>query len=234
MMTLSDVAEALKVSEKTISRMLQDGAIPGFKVANQWRFYREDFYRWIDAKRGEWGNRARAGLASMLSSEMDAVPLSRLTEERFIVTGIPRVPSESIFRILTDPLEQAGILSDSDLLVRGLAAREMMMSTGVGGGVAIPHLRNPSKIPVSSPLMVIGLSLEGVDWNSIDGQPVHVFMLPLAGSEVPHLRMLAAIRSFLAADSVVEGLKKAKTPQEVMRTILEVELRTGNLADQEK
>ena len=61
MMTLSDVAEALKVSEKTVSRMLQDGSLPGFKVANQWRFYREDFYRWIDEKRNDWGNRARAG-----------------------------------------------------------------------------------------------------------------------------------------------------------------------------
>ena len=53
MMTISEVAEILKISEKTVSRMLQEGSIPGFKVANQWRFYRDDFYKWIDHKRGE-------------------------------------------------------------------------------------------------------------------------------------------------------------------------------------
>ena len=229
-MTMSDVAEALKVSEKTISRMLQDGSLPGFKVANQWRFYREDFYRWIDEKRNDWGNRARAGLASMLSNEVDSVPLSRLTNEQLIITGIPAVPRESILNILAEPLAAAGIVGDTGNLVSGLMAREEMMSTGVGGGIAIPHLRNPGDQPVERPVMAVGISSTGVDWGAFDNKPVHLFLLPLAGDEVVHLRMLAAIRRILILDGIFDAIVSAETPQDVMREIMKIEILQQNVA----
>jgi PTS system nitrogen regulatory IIA component len=230
MMTMPDVADALKVSEKTVSRMLQDGSLPGFKVANQWRFYREDFYRWIDEKRNEWGNRARAGLASMLSNEMDSVPLSRLTNENLIVTAIPSVPRDSILKILSEPLSAAGIVDDTDRLVSGLSAREDMMSTGVGGGIAIPHLRKPGDQPVDSPVMVVGICPKGADWGAFDKKPVQLFLLPLSGDEVVHLRMLAAIRRSLILDGIFDAIISAKTPQNVMREIMKIEILQQNVA----
>lgn len=229
-MTMSDVAEALKVSEKTISRMLQDGSLPGFKVANQWRFYREDFYRWVDEKRNDWGNRARAGLASMLSNEVDSVPLSRLTNEQLIITGIPAVPGESLLNILAEPLAAAGIVGDTGNLVSGLMAREEMMSTGVGGGIAIPHLRNPGDQPVERPIMVVGVCPDGADWGAFDNKPVHLFLLPLAGDEVVHLRMLAAIRRILILDGIFDAIVSAETPQDVMREIMKIEILQQNVA----
>ncbi|MCK5736145.1 MAG: helix-turn-helix domain-containing protein, partial [Spirochaetaceae bacterium] len=75
-LTIPDVAQILKVSEKTITRMLQDESIPGFKVANQWRFHPEDFDNWLKKKRSERGGSARTGIASMLSQELESVPLS--------------------------------------------------------------------------------------------------------------------------------------------------------------
>lgn len=224
MMTMPDVAEALKVSEKTVSRMLQDGSLPGFKVANQWRFYREDFYRWIDEKRNEWGNRARAGLASMLSNEMESVPLSRLTNPDLIITSIPKVPRDSILKILAEPLVDQGISSDPDKLFSGLRAREDMMSTGVGGGIAIPHLRNPADLPVERPVMVLGICPEGADWRAFDRKPVNLFLLPLSGDEVVHLRMLAAIRRSLIFDGIFDAIVSAETPQDVMREIMKIEV----------
>ena len=123
-MTLSDVAEALKVSEKTVSRMLQDGSIPGFKVANQWRFYREDFYRWVDDKRSDWGGRTRAGLATMLSNEMETLPLSRLTDESLIVTGIPAVPVDSVYPESASTLTTTFSISSSSWRMDSLAVSE--------------------------------------------------------------------------------------------------------------
>ena len=82
--TISDVAQILQVSEKTIARMLQDDAIPGFKVANQWRFHPGDFNDWLDAKRRERSGAARSDIAVMLSGELDTVPLSGLAAEDLI------------------------------------------------------------------------------------------------------------------------------------------------------
>jgi excisionase family DNA binding protein len=223
MMTISEVAEILKISEKTVSRMLQEGSIPGFKVANQWRFYRDDFYKWIDHKRGEWGNRARAGLASMLSNEIESVPVSRLTNEKLIVTNIPDASKKSVLTMLTQPLVDNNIVNNASQFVDGLMAREELMSTGVGGGIAIPHLRNPEMVKPEKPLLVIGISKKGVDWDSFDSEPVKIFMLPLSGDEVVHLKMLAAIRRFLILDGVIEILTSAETPEDVMKEIVKIE-----------
>ncbi len=232
MMTMSDVAEALKVSEKTVSRMLQEGDIPGFKIANQWRFYREDFYSWIDRKRNDRENNARIGLASMLSNETDSVPLSRLTRESLIVTDIPIVPRDSVLRILTEALIADGTISDQDRFLSGLISREKMMSTGVGGGIAIPHLRNPSDQPVESPRLVIGICPDGLDWGAFDREPVRLFLLPVSGDEVVHLRVLSAIRRGLVIDGIVDSIVQARNPEEVMKAILQMEVIQQNIKEE--
>lgn len=228
-MTMSDVAEVLKVSEKTVSRMLQEGTIPGFKIANQWRFYRDDFHTWIDEKRNDRENNARVGLASMLSNETESVPVSRLTEESLIITDIPQVHRDSVLGILSEALLAEGTITDQDKFLSGLIAREDMMSTGVGGGIAIPHLRNPSDQPVEKPRLVIGTCPAGLDWNAFDREPVRLFMLPVSGDEVTHLRILSAIRRALVVDGIVDSIVQAENPEEVMKAILRMELIQQNI-----
>ncbi|WP_394707864.1 PTS sugar transporter subunit IIA [Roseovarius pacificus] len=120
----------------------------------------------------------------MLSQELDTVPLSRLTEIDLIVTDIQPGSKEDILRILTQPLFERGVVDDPELFVSGLMARESMMSTGVGGGIALPHLRNPQNQPVDRPLIVIGICPKGTEWDSIDRFPANLFLLPLTGNEV--------------------------------------------------
>nr|WP_320178365.1 PTS sugar transporter subunit IIA [Roseovarius pacificus] len=115
---------------------------------------------------------------------MDTVPLSRLTEIDLIVTDIQPGSKEDILRILTQPLFERGVVDDPELFVSGLMARESMMSTGVGGGIALPHLRNPQNQPVDRPLIVIGICPKGTEWDSIDRFPANLFLLPLTGNEV--------------------------------------------------
>ena len=104
------------------------------------------------------------------------------------------------------------------------------MSTGVGGGIAIPHLRNPGDQAVERPVMVVGVCPEGTDWCSLDKKPVHLFLLPLAGDEVVHLRMLAAIRRLLIPDGIFDAIVGAETPQDVMREIMKIEILQQNVA----
>lgn len=222
-LTIPDVARILKVSEKTITRMLQDGSIPGFKIANQWRFHPEDFENWLKKKRRERGGSARSGIASMLSHELESIPLSRLTAEDLVVINIAPGTKEEVLKALSQPLIDRGVIKDKDTFVSGLMAREKMMSTGVGGGVALPHLRDPQEVPVERPLVIIGTSLEGIIWDSLDGNPVTLFLMPVTGDEVIHIRTLAAIRKALVMDGIIELLSQAGSGEELMSILLKIE-----------
>ncbi len=222
-LTIPDVARILKVSEKTITRMLQDGSIPGFKIANQWRFHPEDFENWLKMKRTERNGSARNGIAAMLSQELESLPISRLTDENLVVANLPRGSKEEVLTALSQPLINRGIVTESEAFLSGLMAREEMMSTGVGGGVALPHLRNPQTLPVDRPLIVFGTSPEGIEWGSLDGNPVNLFLLPVTGHEVVHIRTLAAIRQALVIDGVIDLLVEAGSGKELMSILLKIE-----------
>jgi PTS system nitrogen regulatory IIA component len=99
---------------------------------------------------------------------------------------------EDILREMVDHLNGAGQITDSNKLVEILLDREMLGSTGIGHGVAIPHGRLEGLKEI---LLVFGRSVEGVDWEAHDGEPVNLFFLLVAPEDSAglHLKALARI-----------------------------------------
>ena len=108
-------------------------------------------------------------------------------------------------------------------IVRGLRERELLGSTGIGDGVAIPHCK--LRDMRSAPLLALGRTLEGVDFNSIDGRKVHLLFLLLAPDDDAglHLRILARISRFLKDPAVRRGLLQADGAVEMHALLLEQE-----------
>ncbi len=106
-------------------------------------------------------------------------------------------------------------------LVKVLMDRERLGSTGIGGGIGIPHgkLKN-----LESLILGFGLSRQGIDFESMDGRPTHIYFLLLTpeSSAGVHLKLLARISRLLKNDGVKERLMQAQTPQDVI-TIIEEE-----------
>jgi len=105
-------------------------------------------------------------------------------------------------------------LSYTDIL-KAVLAREEAGSTGLGGGVALPHSKTPA---VSAPALVLTVSPEGVDFDSLDGRPVQVFVLiltPAGGDGREHLQLLAKLGNLFKSGEAVDELLKANTPAEV-------------------
>ncbi len=93
--------------------------------------------------------------------------------------------------------------------------REAVGSTGLGGGVALPHGRSPD---VPHPVLVMALASRGVDFDSLDGKPVRVFVLiltPLTGDRQEHLQILARLGGLFKSRAAVEEVLTASTPAEV-------------------
>ena len=114
----------------------------------------------------------------------------------------------------------AGICDDIDLLVRSLKEREELMSTGIGFGIAIPHAKIAS---VSSLSFAIGVSKEGINFDSMDGGPVHLIILVVAGEKQhkEYLGLLSNIMGMLKKNEVKEQIIASDDPGAILSILKE-------------
>jgi len=110
--------------------------------------------------------------------------------------------------------------ANPDHIATVLMERETLGSTGIGGGIAIPHGKLNA---VESVTVGFGLSREGVEYDALDNRPVHIFFLLLTpeNSTGDHLKVLAQISKLLKKTQFKEGLRNATCLDEIYNIILE-------------
>lgn len=125
---------------------------------------------------------------------------------------------EEVVRELIDLLAKAGAIKEKDKLIKTLLSREALGSTGIGQGVGIPHGKCDG---VKELVAAFGLSPRGVNFDSLDGEPVHIFFLLVApqDSAGPHLKALARISRLLKDRAFRESLKQCKDEKSILRLI---------------
>ena len=122
---------------------------------------------------------------------------------------------EDAIKEMTDLEVATDIVNDEDAFIKSIWDRENESTTGIGGGIAMPHARNKS---INKARVLFAKSKEGIDYNSLDGQPVHLFFMITApaGADNTHLQALAKLSGLLIDPDLVEALKNTKTPEEVI------------------
>lgn len=107
-----------------------------------------------------------------------------------------------------------------DELVKVLLDRERLGSTGIGGGIGIPHGKFKH---LESLILGFGLSRQGIDFESMDGRPTHIFFMLLTpeNSAGLHLKLLARISRMLKNDDFKERLMRAEHADEVLSIVKE-------------
>jgi PTS system nitrogen regulatory IIA component len=136
-----------------------------------------------------------------------------------ILIDLKSQDKKSIIEELVEPVARIAEV-DSDNLVRVLLEREQLGSTGIGGGIGIPHGKLKE---LKSLTLGFGLCRQGVDFESIDGHPTYIFFLLVTpeNSTGDHLRMLARISRILKNDPIKERLLEATSQDEVIQIINE-------------
>jgi len=127
---------------------------------------------------------------------------------------------QDVLTELCDLLIANGTIKDPQTVLQALFDREKLGSTGIGQGVAIPH----GKCAGTEGLVAaLGVSKKGINFNSLDGEPVHViFMLVAPKSSAPeHLKALARISGLLKDKFFRQALKQAKSVEDVTKVISE-------------
>jgi mannitol/fructose-specific phosphotransferase system IIA component (Ntr-type) len=119
---------------------------------------------------------------------------------------------------LLDLLVRSGAVSDRGTAIEDLLARESKMSTGMEQGLAIPHAKTRA---VKRLTVALGISPEGIEFQSLDGQPAQVIFLVLSevGSRGPHIECLSEIASAYSANGTRNALIRARTVGQVMSAL---------------
>ena len=142
-------------------------------------------------------------------------------QKEAILENLVSTDKKGILEELVAPVAKVANVSEEGL-VKVLLERERLGSTGIGGGVGIPHgkLKNLDNI-----VLGFGLSRQGVDFESMDGKPTHVFFLLVTpeNSTGLHLKMLARISRLLKDESFKEQLINASSREEIYSTIQEAD-----------
>jgi len=140
-------------------------------------------------------------------------------QRKTILADLKAQNKKGILEELVAPVAEIANVN-SDALVKVLMERERLGSTGIGGGIGIPHgkLKN-----IDSLVLGFGLSRKGVDFESLDGQPTHIFFLLITpeNSTGLHLKLLARISRILKDEPFKSRLLNASDGDAVLDIIKE-------------
>ena len=140
-----------------------------------------------------------------------------------ITPDLQATTKEGVIREMVESLRNAGYFKgETEDLVKAVLKRELLGSTGIGRGVAIPHTKHTS---VERLIGTVALSKVGVSFDSLDGEPVHVFVLLISPQDRPgdHLRALENVSRSLRDDAFVRALRQAPTREAVWALLSDLE-----------
>ena len=111
-----------------------------------------------------------------------------------------------------------GVCGDIDSLIKALKEREEIMSTGIGFGIAIPHAKIST---IQEMAFAVGISRAGIDFDSMDGEPVHLMILVAAGEKQhkEYLRLLSNIMSIIKKENVKENIINSPSGEKVLEIL---------------
>jgi len=141
-----------------------------------------------------------------------------------IVPELQAGTKDAAIRAMVASLAKAGSIKaqDEEGIVTAILKREELGSTGIGNGVAVPHTKHAS---VDKLIATVALSKTGVDFASLDGEPVFILFLLVSPPDRPgdHLRALESISRHLRNQSFCKFLRQSATPAAVMELLKEAD-----------
>ena len=188
-LTVRDAAHLLSVSEKTIYRWIKQGVIPAYQISDQYRFNRAELL--------EWATSRKISVSPEIFSEPeggDTPPPSLLDALRDggIYYRIGGTSKGAVLHSVVDTMKLPEEV-DRDFLYQVLLAREALGSTGIGEGIAIPHVRNPIVLHLSRPMVTLCFLESPVDFGALDGQPVTTLFTLISPTVRAHLHLLSRL-----------------------------------------
>jgi PTS system nitrogen regulatory IIA component len=183
-LTLAEVAKYLKVSERTVYEWAQKGEIPAGKIGTVWRFKKSELEEWVD-------ERLSINKPGFQGESMHPESIFSLDRIIFLNHSSKR---DALFAMIEN-ISAAPQIKNRQELAHEILRREDLMSTAIGRGIAIPHIRLSS---ITDMVVSVGLSqVDITDFNALDDEPVRILFM-IAAAYNQHSKYLQTLSWFAA------------------------------------
>ena len=202
-LTIEEVAKYLRVSDRTVYDWAQKGEIPAGKIGTVWRFKKSELERWVNE---------RLSSSSVKKSDSEVQIKNFLSPDRVIF--VKNSSKRDAIIELADVLAVAPQVKNKEELVTEILKREDLMSTAVGRGIAIPHVRLSS---VTDLVMAVGICKKNIeDYQTVDNEPVNLLIMIAAAynQHTYYLKTISYLTAKLKNQTLRDTLRSAATPRE--------------------
>ena len=214
-LSVKDAAGILNVSEKTIYRWIKQGVLPSYRINEQFRFNRAELL--------EWATQRRIQVSPDIFAESGGggLPLPRLSDALKaggIAYRLEGDDQASVLRAVVGVLNLPEEV-DREYLYQVMMARDTLGSTGIGDGIAIPHVRNPVVLHVSKPTVTLCFLEHPIDFHAIDNEPVDTMFAIISPTVRAHLHLLSRL-GFVLRDPEFKNVVKNRSAREAIMDAL--------------
>ena len=218
-LTVREAAKLLNVSEKSVYRWIKEGVLPAYRINDQYRINRAELLEWATAR--------RIGVSPAIFEQPESgdAPQPALSEAlraggiHYRVGGHDKA---SVLHAVVDLLKLPDDV-DREFFYQVLLAREALGSTGIGDGIAIPHVRNPIVLHLARPIVTLCFLERAVHFGALDGQPVHTLFTLISPTVRGHLHLLSRLAFALRDPRFGAVVKAQASPEEIFAALEAVE-----------
>ncbi|MHB1037438.1 MAG: PTS sugar transporter subunit IIA [Pirellulales bacterium] len=212
-LNVRQAAKLLDVSEKTIYRWVQQGKLPAYRVNEQYRFNRAELLEWATSER------INVSVEIFSEPEKASAPVIGLAEAlraggiHYRIGGKDKISAlRSVVEVMLLPEEV-----DRPFLLQVLLARESLSSTGLGDGIAVPHVRNPIVMHIPRPMLTLCFLERPIDFGAMDGKPVHTLFTIVSPTVRAHLHLLSKIAFAVRQPAFWRAIVKQGSREEILK-----------------
>jgi PTS system nitrogen regulatory IIA component len=223
-MTVKDAAKMFNASVSTIYKWVEDLGMPAVRVQEQVRFNKTELLEWATVS----GVRVSVESLSDTTETNGALPeVSDAIRAGGVFFGVPGRDRDSVMKSVVRLIRLPKTI-DRKFLLQMLRAREALGSTGVGGGIAIPHPRTPIILRVDEPAIGLLFLEHPVDFGSIDGKPVDTLFTLVSPTVKTHLHLLSRLAFLLHEPGLKKVLKQRLDEKKILDTMERIEIALKN------
>jgi len=203
-----EVAAQFEVSDREVLRWVESEGLPVSRVDGQFRFSPAALFEWATAR----GMKIPPALFREPTNG-DREPLPNLVEALRAGGVVERLPGADKPSVLAAMVERLALPDSVDRgsLLQVLLAREQLGSTGIGEGIAIPHVRNPIVLRVSKPMIMLGMLESPIEFGAVDSRPVHSMFLVITPTTRSHLHILSRL-GYVLQDRAIRRMLASRAP----------------------
>jgi PTS system nitrogen regulatory IIA component len=224
------LAEYLHLRPEQVAKMADRGQLPGRRISGEWRFSLGDIHHWLEERIGASDEEQLVAIESAFERNRDVsdedVRVSDLLTTEAIALPLEARTRVSVISEMISLAGKTGWLWDPERMESAVKQRESLHPTALDNGVALLHPRRPLTSILAQSFLALGRTNRGIPFGHPRGVLTDIFFLIAATDDRIHLRILARLSRLVSRPEVLEEIRTASDPRELLDCLRQLEQQT--------